>query len=204
MATDSFTYSNGDLATVSSGAWVTVGGNGMTVGSNQITNGVNNQDSGAFWATAFTTTHFSEATISTTGTGTYQDLEVSTRGNTVGPDYYIASVGNSGTGVEFYLRQGGTFTSMGAAVAYTGSHICHLESSGSNHTCLVDAVSVRTWTDATLNANTRIGIAGFTQAVGNVTLDNWQGGDLGAGGASDFSGTILVLPRKVILQSYEW
>jgi hypothetical protein len=203
-ASDSFTYSNGDLATVSSAAWTTLGGNGMTVASNHISQGVLNNDSGAMWAGAFGADHFSQATISTTGTGTYQDLEVSTRAATTGPNYYLASVTNSGTGVEFYLRQGASFTSTGANLAYTGTHVARLESNGNTHTFFVDTVSSRTWTDSTLAGNTHVGIAGFTQAVGNVTLDDWSGGDLGGGAAFVASGPAIIGNTAPLTRASRW
>jgi hypothetical protein len=189
-ATDSFTYSNGALATVSSGAWVNHL-TGLSVSSNQV---IASGFAVARWSTAFTTTHFSQLDIVTQpnpGGSKYSDGEVWTRMTTSGETGIAVNLFNNGgtLGAELYVATSGSYTQKYSASIAGVTGTIKLESSGSTHTYYRNGSVVTTQTDGSLNSNTYVGIGvEGVNAPGNCVVDNWVGGDISTGS----TGTLAV------------
>jgi hypothetical protein len=178
-ASDPFTYSNGALATVSSGVWVNQVSS-LDVISNQVTT----TTFGLLrWSTAFTATHFSQIDVTAQPPVNFSEADVWTRMPTSGYTGMVGLLANNTSNInltELALVVSGGYTtlySVGPQAAPTGT--LKLESSGSSHSLYLNGSLLTTQTDSTLNANTSVGIGAECQQVSPpLRLDNWVGGDI--------------------------
>lgn len=172
-ATDSFTYSNGALPTVSSGVWVTQTGAAQThnVASNAVAN-VAGGFNGTRYGTTFPTDHFSQLDC----VATSAEIGVMTRMQSADLSGYYAMIHSTGL-AELHRVDAGTFNLLDSTTGLTTTTTLRLESIGSNHTAYYGGVSQNTATDATYNSNTSVGIGGDSTTA---TGDNWVGGGFGS------------------------
>ena len=181
-ATDSFTYSNGDLATVSSGKWVNAQG-AFDVASNQV-KGTAAGSCRVYYSTgtvSFSADHVSEA----------QKISASS--------YYgalcrMSGSGGSDTGYHWWIADGvvskiykcvaGAFTELSNLGYYPpdGDYFS-LEASGSGASGVVarsDSTSPATTSRGTASAaDIGSGQPGLLANGATELLDNWRGDDLG-------------------------
>jgi hypothetical protein len=176
-ATDSFTYSNGDLSVVSSGVWEAVGSNTQCdVASNAAIAGGLFTFSISRFATAFDADHYSQA-VMTHSSGT-SDCGVFTRmPNTTALTGYYMNL-TSGGAAELYSVSGGSFGSLDSASAVGASGTIKLVSAGNLHTGYRNDVEVVSSTNTDHTSNTKVGIGGWQESsTSSYTWDNWAGGD---------------------------
>jgi hypothetical protein len=180
-ASDSFTYSNGKLSTVSSGAWADASGTFFVqVASNAATFDASAGDCLAYWASdVFGNDQSSQAVI--TGTA-YPGLAVRVTGSGNG---YL-TYNNSGT-LAIEKMVGGARTNL-ANWTFTSGHTEFFSAVGTTLQVKDNGVSVGTTTDATFGS----GSAGlFMYNGGSGTADNWVGDNVG--GAATTWGALLGL-----------
>jgi hypothetical protein len=172
-ATDAFTYSNGNLATVSSSAWAVVE-NDCEVKSNAVV-WEDNQFRVSRYATAFSGDHYSEFTYTFAG-----DSEVAAvlRCSAVTNSYFYGYVHITGTG-ELVRFDAGSATVLDTTSEHS-SGTMRGESVGSVQTFKRNGVELMSATDSTHNALTYVGIGGYGVAANGVVADDWSGGQLSA------------------------
>lgn len=171
-ASDNFTYSNGQLSTVSSGAWADSSSTQkVQVASNAATYDSVAGNCLAYWATdAFANDHYSQATL--TGTG-YPGLAVRVMASDNG---YVAF----NTGVppgNFAIQKdvAGTRTNL-ATWNFTSGHVGYFSAVGTTLEMKDAGVSIGTLTDSTF-ASGSAGI--FLYNGGSATVDGWTGDNIG-------------------------
>lgn len=176
MATDSFTYSNGALATVSSGVWANVSGGGAV----QVTSNTARLPAASFTAAIYNTatatqTQVSEVVITELATSSYSEMGVITRATGAGAQtFYYAYYNTVGLG-ELHRVSAGSFNLLDdVSVSHSGAHELRLESTGSTHNVYLDDSLIMTGTDANLTG-TYVGIAGFADAINMQQWDDWRG-----------------------------
>lgn len=171
-ATDTFTYSNGALSTVSGGVWATHSVTGVVdewdVVSNAVTFGTASGFCVSKYNTTFSTDHYSELAISMTAgeAGVFTRLAAGTLSG------YYAYVDQSGD-AALYNVTSNSFASYDTATGLATSGTIRLESIGSNHTVDYGGVEILSTTNGD-QTGTSVAIATFAT---NITGDNWSGGE---------------------------
>lgn len=165
VASDNFTYSNGNLETVSGGKWVKHSTyTDLIVTNNALDMPAASAESAAYWvSTDLTDDHCSQITIVAVGTGNSSPtVRVST---TDKQHYRIAG------GVLSYVNASGSTSSMVAAFTPTTGDIVKLCAKGST-------ISAQRNSDAPISVtDTRLttGKAGIFERYQDTVLDNWVG-----------------------------
>lgn len=188
--TDSFTYSTGDLATVSGGLWVKLrtGGQNIDVKATGDITGVGTTDAPYYYnATYASAAVFSEIKYKTLAGSAEFAVIINCATATDGArSYYIFEITESG-GTYNLLRGkiiAGTFTSLATktGVTVSANDVFRMANDGSgNLSEYINGVLVTGWTVAVAGPYTelthaRVGI--MPSSVGSERLDDWQGGDV--------------------------
>lgn len=152
--TDTFTYSNGALATVSSGTWVTQTGaaSQFNVASNAITTVAGNFHCNRY-ATTYGTDHYSQLVC----TASSSEIGIVTRLSTGALDGFFGYIHTAGS-ADIYRISAGSFTQLDTSTGNSTSAVeMRLESIGSVHTLYHNDIEICTATDAAHASNTSIG-----------------------------------------------
>lgn len=174
LDSDAFTYSNGNLATVSSAKWTKLSSfSDLQVASNQCKGnaGGDAADVIASWGGSITD-QYSQITIATNAA----DGGPSVRSN--GTDtFYFADAGNAGS-VHIYRTP--SFTDLGnGAVTWANGDVCYLEMQGTTLVCKQNGTTVATILGESTIASGKPGI--FISGT-SLIVDNWAAGDFSASG----------------------
>lgn len=178
LDSDAFTYSNGNLATVSSGKWTKLSGfSDLVVSSNAVTGSGENGDVISSWSGS-TTDQYSQVTLATAnvdGGPTVRSDGAST--------FYLLDTQGPGNGWVIFRVTGGSFVSIGGSSTLTiaDGDTAYLEMQGSTLVAKHNGTVVITVPDETSIASGKPGIfiSGST-----LVVDNWAAGDFSAGGTS--------------------
>jgi hypothetical protein len=176
LDSDSFTYSNGLLATVSGGKWTKLSGFiDLSVSSNQLKGGTNNQDHAAVitsWSGS-TTNHYSQAVIATMN----NDGGPTIRANAAST-FYLCDTATSG--FTIYKCVTGTFTSLTAnSPTISAGDTIYFEAQGNTLTVKQNGTTRITFGDSSI-ASGKPGMHTFDNLL---VWDNWAAGDFSAGAA---------------------
>lgn len=179
LDSDTFTYSDGVLATVSSGKWEKLSGMAdMTVVSNEVH--ATDEDCVARIAawSGHTTDHYAECKISNSQSDNGGPV---LRANGTSTYYYIRGDG-TGNGVNVFKVVSGSFTSIHAdAGSYAINDVIRGEIVGTTITVKKNGTELYSpFTDSAISSAGRPGIGGFN-ALGR--LNDWAAGDFAAGAA---------------------
>jgi hypothetical protein len=186
MASDSFTYANGALPTVSGGLWTTPAGafQAMQVSGNTVIQGVTSAvDAAAIFNTATgSNNNWAEATISSfSGAANYVNIGVCCRSDAGGQNLYFA-VRTSNNIIELYKTVGGSAGVGGplanSALANTAAAgVLRIDANGSTIRVLWNGTQVISVTDTSVPTGQYTGLASYWEVIGNtstISLDNWQ------------------------------
>lgn len=175
LDSDAFTYSDGNLATVSGGKWTQLSSFAdVQVASNKVQSvpGVDAAAEITSWAGS-ATDHYSQVVVS----GTIEFSGPTVRSNGVG-SFYLVDPRANGDLVLYYVNAGSfnqiDVTNVGSIVA---GDVVYLEAQGTTLVAKVNGVTKITKTDASL-ATGKPGIRCYST---NPQLDSWAAGDFGAG-----------------------
>ena len=178
LDSDSFAYSNGNLASVSSGKWTDLSSvNPLTVTSNKVSGSVEAMGVITTWSGS-TTDQYAQVTLDTVGVdGTGPTV----RSNAVYTCYLLVCK-LSGNDTKIFRVVGGTYTQLSAAdVAWATGDVAYLEIQGSQ--LLVkrngSTQSALTVTDGSPIVSGKPGANAVTD-----TISAWAAGDFG--GATPF------------------
>lgn len=176
LDSDSFTYSNGALASVSSGKWTKLSGAGtdFTVASNQIkgTAGFESADVITSWAGS--------------GSDHYSQLAVVTVANDGGPSirsdatytFYFLDVTTSAA-TNVYKVVGGSFTAINnTSITWANGDTAYLEMQGNTIISKQNGTTRHNFTDSSIAS----GKPGFWCDAASILFDDWAAGDFSAGG----------------------
>lgn len=196
MATnsDSFTYSNGELESVSGGVWkkLRTGGQVTNVNGNQL-QGTTGLDSPYYYNAIYASAAvFSEIVAATLATGIEFSIIINvSTDQDAGRDYNILEFSESGGSYNLLIGKivNGSFGSLATktGVALSNGDTLRFENDGSgNFTGYINGVAISglSATDTDNNGNVRVGFMTSSVTAGE-RFDNWQGGDLAvvAGGS---------------------
>lgn len=172
LDSDTFTYSNGNLATVSSAKWTKLSGfNDLVVASNQVTG---SGDAGSVitsWSGS-TADHYSQVLVATNaddGGPTVRSSATNT--------FYLLDI-NSGT--SWHVYRAPAFTDLGNATATAANgDTAYFEMQGTTIISKLNGVTVNNITGESTIAS---GKPGIWISGGSLLLDTWVAGDFAAGG----------------------
>lgn len=174
VETDPFTYSNGVLATVSGGDWVTVFGSADVV-SNAVTNNGSGTEDWSVRATTFGQAQYAEVQT-TLGTDYCETGVVLRSSNSVrtGYSYVWAQVPAT---YDIYEVTAGSYVSIASVAATTtGTRRLRFEAEGSALRGFADGSFTISTTDSSLTGS-HVGLISFFDGS-TAVQDNWEGGDL--------------------------
>jgi hypothetical protein len=191
--TDAFTYSDGELESVSGGVWVKLrtGGQTASITSNALGPGATNFDAPyRYNATYASAALYSQCRVAATVSGVSAfSLIINVNTHLDGArDYNICEFTDAGGGLANALIGkivNGTFTSLDtvSGFAWAANDVVRFENDGSgNLRALINGtpISGLSATDTDNNAFFGVGIMPSTNDAGR--LDDWEGGDLAAAG----------------------
>lgn len=190
LDSDAFTYSNGNLATVSSAKWTKLTGmTDITVATNAV------RGSGADCAAQITT--WSGST-----TSQYAQIVMTTKaadegalllfGNGVSTYYYIR--GDGANGIDVYKVVTGSFTQVhGFGGSYVNGDTVYAENQAGNFNIKVNGASAYTFTDTAITSG-KPGVGAFSASG---LFDDWAAGDFAAGGGAFTPGVASLLTLGV-------
>jgi hypothetical protein len=184
-ATDTFTYSNGNLATVSSGVWAGVESD-CVVASNAVSwSGFTFAISR--YATAFSGDHYSQIDYTTS---TNSEAAVVLRCSSSSVNCFYTFINVEGNAELLKITPGPGFTSLASTSGLASSGTLKGTSVGSVQTFYRNGTSILSTTNSDFNSNNYVGIGGYGEA--GSTADNWQGGTGDGTAGSGSTGTIAV------------
>jgi hypothetical protein len=186
-ATDAFTYSNGNLETVSSAAWVkhtylSVVTGTLTVASN-VVQVPSSADTAYRYGTAMgSTDHYAQFVINNAATGGDTAAGPMTRmstGTTNVSGYWagFGSFGFLGAGSHYTLQRcdlNASFTSLATTAGSAGTRTVKLESDGSTHTVSIGGVETVFDTDTTFTTETSVGIYAYEYTTNIDSVDDFE------------------------------
>jgi hypothetical protein len=178
--TDNFNRADGGL---NSGDWGTWGGGGnLDISGNAVGAGGGNNLGGIYTAGTFTDDQYSQVQLVSGAVGKYG---VMVRGSTSAAQGYLFqtdtydSIGASIAIALLEVTAGPTYTIIDSdTIALAAGDVMYIEAVGTTITAKVNGSTVMTGT----NATTSSGKAGIWGKFGtpNPSIDNWEGGDVGA------------------------
>jgi hypothetical protein len=202
--TDPFTYADGELGATSGGDWIALrtGGQVANVSSNQLAGGSTFDSPYRYNVTYASSAVYSQIVYSTTAGGAEFAVIINVSTDTdANRDYYqlnFEEVGGSYT-IEIFEHVNGSGTSLDSVtgVSLANGDVLRFENQGSGVLVgLVNSTPISGLgaTDTTLT-DARVGF--LTSSTGGERFDNWEGGDVSAGGGSGTSSRILTLGAGV-------
>lgn len=198
--TDSFTYSNGNLDTVSSSAWLDAPSNAGTadieVSSNQITGGASRSaQGGAMYNTALSgTDHYSQlkvvALTAPPSARAFQGAHSRAARNGAGNNLSGYNSQITITSASAYHIRSQEWSTSGVPTthtdisnSFTTGDVVKIQSNGSTHTAFKNGVEVGSsaFTDTTFSSELYCGIVinEANGSPGDTTGDDWEAADLG-------------------------
>lgn len=194
-ASDSFTYSNGNLTVVGTN-WTLLTGfaASFAVSSNVLTIGATSQQNAAYWnADTFAADQYSRIQIvSTPSAGMNQGVCVRAQ---TGPSCYMLAVVD-GTSWKFGRIVSGTAANVGASQSYSFSvgDTLELRVVGSTLYCYINGVQqAYSQTDTNIASGGAAGVYAYVGAAGNGNLDNWVGGNVDT---TVYDPITVILPQR--------
>jgi hypothetical protein len=194
-ATDPFTYSDGDLHTVSGGVWIrhtdspAIGGT-IVVVSQTVDVGANEDGADRYDADLGTAAHYAQTVVTISGTPTGTDVMAGpiTRMGTTTTDVsgFVGLAGSNNSAQRFMLSRvdSGTFTTLDSDTTSAGTYELRLESDGSSQTLFIDDVSTLSATDTAYPSNTYTGIYSYHYGAYSAIIDDFESGTSGHGTAT--------------------
>lgn len=190
--TEPFTYSNGRLSTVSSGAWDDESAN-MNVASNAVVYATNSSDQITINNTELSSAaHYAKvtSTLSTTGTYAAGGIVVRSNGDVGGTadgyrcEYAINNEGAGDNWQVYVVRVDDDVTTdvantLNIAAGDTSAHTIEVQANGTELTVYIDTVLRNTYASASsYTTNKFVGMYAGKFNGGNVTLDSFEAGAL--------------------------
>jgi hypothetical protein len=188
-ATDAFTYSDGDLHTVSGGVWVrhtdspAIGGT-IVVVSNAVDVGASTDGADRYGTDLASSIHYAQTVVTIGGTPAGTDVMAGpiTRMGTTTTDVsgFVALAGSNTSAERFMLSRvdSGTFTTLDSDTTSAGTYELRLESVGSSQIMFVDEVNTLSATDTAYPSNTYTGIYLFHYGAYTAIIDDFENGTL--------------------------
>jgi hypothetical protein len=181
---DTFTYSNGALATVSSGVWAAVTGHAdCAVASNKLATPATSTITHSRHTTALSTDdQYAEATVNISGSG-YREASVLARCSDDAATFYRLDYSSNSTGtLTVYKCEAGSFTLIDDQTGVgldSNDHTIRIEVEGTSIRGYLDDVEIHNLTDSDISTGAHVGAGLYrTNSGGAPTLDGFSGGDL--------------------------
>jgi hypothetical protein len=192
-ATDVFTMAGASTTPLStySASWTGITGE-ATPALNQTLDQVQpnsvGSDSGAYWnADAFSSNHYSQCKVIAAAAASVTFVSAVARAQVGARQYYkggvYGAIGGSVT-YEISLRNAGSNTVIkSGSTTINANDVIRIEANGSTITLKVNGATIDSGTDGTLSGGAA-GVFLFVDsgAATDALLDDWEGGDLAAGG----------------------
>lgn len=205
-ATDAFTAaSDAALQTYSANWTISAGAFQVLAASDVVCPYSNGVESGAFWnADAFAANQYAQGAL----TGIVDSgsaIGVAVR-CTAGGNYYGLYYGaGAGGGLYLFKMVGGAWIEIASATVgiWSVGDVIRLEVEGTTLTPKRNGVliaAIGTKTDSSLSSGAA-GLSGY-DALSECNLDNWEGGNLGGGGAADVPVALLRRRRQFVIDSW--
>jgi hypothetical protein len=185
---DTFTYSDGALVTVSSGVWAAVTGlSDLDVVSGLVGAPANSTVSQARHTTALASDdQFCEAEFVNDGTTvTYREASVMVRVSPTAATFYRIDWNPASSGeLTLYRCNAGTFTEITSATGVggvdTNPHTIRIEAEGSTIRGFFDDVEEISVTNTSIASGAHVGVGAYRTVIDrNARVDSFSGGDLG-------------------------
>jgi hypothetical protein len=186
---DTFTYSNGELATVSSGVWAPVTDLAdLDVISGLVTAPGNSTVAQVRHTTALASDdQFCEAEFVNDGTtATYREASVMVRVSSTEATFYRIDWNPASSGeLTLYRCNAGTFTEITSATGVGGidtdPHTIRIEAEGTTIRGFFDDVEEISVTNTSIASGAYVGVGAYhTHTARRARVDSFSGGDLGA------------------------
>lgn len=189
VITDDFTRADGDIGSSAEGwSWTEVAGD-YSIASNQATTSGtanNTQTYARAESDLDTDDHYAEADVSWNSTaGTAQPAGVMVRFDPAAETGYAGVWDATGEIIAIQKIEAGSISTIASrSEAAASSRHIRLEVDGSDLTLQVDSLDPLTVSDSDITGNTRTGLRGRVANASDryQTWDNFEAGDLGAGG----------------------
>ena len=186
MATRTDDFARGDSGDLGAN-WTQIGSTAGTCGilSEQVDSTVTGNPEGSVWsADTFGDPQFSKVAVVTLAA---HEMGAVVRGSTTGNDYYAGGHNRNNHGNDnrrIYKYVAGSYSNLATeAVDIAVSDDVRLEADGTSLDLLIGGVSKVTTTDSS-HSSGKPGLAVFHSSTNVAIWDDWEGGDLAAGGLS--------------------
>lgn len=180
-ATDAFTGTDGTALATYSASWTVMQGS-IQISSNTARGMSSAGNADALWnADTFSDDQYSQAVISERASGIYVAVSLRASGANT---YYQASFDNgSGGFAGLYKVVSGTATLLGSHGAAAVSDLIRIEATGTTIVSKKNGTTLVTVTDSAI-ASGSAGFGFYSTSGTAPRIDDWEGGNIGGGGAS--------------------
>jgi hypothetical protein len=178
--TDAFTYSDGDLATVSAAKWTKQGPGGIVdckIVSNQLTGASGNDSQAAIttWSGS-ATDHYSQATIKAVSSADNSGPCVRGTGTSTSSFYLLGVTTNATTDV--FKCVAGSYTSISnTSITWAANDTAYLEVQGTTIISKQNGTTRHNFTNNVIAS----GKPSWRFGGNGITFDDWDGGDFASG-----------------------